>query len=664
MILNQHLKVFKRGQLDSTSPIVPNPNRKHSDSDSSFSSISANSSFTSYDKPKEIKKQFKFGNIAPPPVDLPNKLEEKPKRISIKVSDESDEETNFVNIKGRIAKRLGACVNNYIKTEEVQKKKTEEILKEKEKPIATLFDKSKKPVFLHAKKPSSDTDSLTSSAFNTEDKPKPVEPVKLSNIEDKSKPAESYKDSKLVSGAASTQPDYSSQAKSLSDQPQAGSKRRPGIIDKEQSRKKEIEQLKEEVSKLKSKLVFPNQVLIPGLNPPVQDDSSRGYSPNSSFSSSSDESLPRYKPPQIRKHTINTETSFSSSVFNSGGEVDTSLGEKNMIKGKAGIGNRLSHVNEEAEEYEYRASLIVPKDLNIKNIQETGYREKSQVKGDNQKPKPKSNTDGSMNILAFLKSKIAQNISGKNSSKQKDESDISSSEEISQSITSGMSSEEESKHPIQRQKTSQKASVPSGLKLSSITPSKQLEQSNSSPTSPHPKETKIQFHTDSHFISHQRDRGKSVKFNLEFSSHRPIRPDASGSILINKIDSSQFLKQVHKIKLMTRVEEDEEDANSKYSIDIYAFPTADQLPKAPSRRLVNTVYPSMHLGTRRGSNSILIFADTAELPLTIRSKCQRVPTTKKDEVTTAPRLSRPVTTSDLEKMAKLLASYIISSRNN
>jgi hypothetical protein len=115
---------------------------------------------------------------------------------------------------------------------------------------------------------------------------------------------------------------------------------------------------------------------------------------------------------------------------------------------------------------------------------------------------------------------------------------------------------------------------------------------------------------------------------------------------------------------MTRLEEDEEDANSKYSIDIYAFPTADQLPKAPSRRIVNTVFPSMHLGTRRGSNSILIFADTAELPLTIRSKCQRVPTTKKDEVTTAPRLSRPVTTSDLEKMARLLAGYIISSRNN
>jgi hypothetical protein len=643
MIVNQQLKVFKRGQLDSKSPIVPNHNRKFSDSDSSLSSISANSSFTSYDKPKEIKKQFKFGNIAPPPVNLPAKLEEKPKRISIKVSDESDEETNFANIKGRIAKRLGASVNNYIKTEEVQKKKTEEILKEKEKPIAALFDKIKKPVFLHAKKPSSDADSLASSAFNTEDKPNLPEPDKLS---------------KPISEATPSQPDFSSPVKPPSNPPQPSSKRPSGTIANKQSRKKEIEELKEEVSKLRSKLVFPNQVLIPGLDPPAHEDSSRGYSPNSSFSSSSDESLPRYKAPNIRKHTINTETSLSSSVFNSGGDVDTSLGEKSMIKGKAVIGKPLSHVNEVAEEYDNRPSLIIPKDLNHKNIQD------SINKGDSEKTKPKSNnTNGSMNILAFLKTKVAQNISGKNSSKQKDESD-SSSEEISQSITSGMSSEEESKHPIRRQKTSKKASAASGLKLTSTTPIKHLEQSNSSPTSPNPKESKIQFHTDSHFISRQRDRGKSVKFDLEFSSHRPQKTEARGSILINKIDSSQFLKKVHKIKLMTRLEEDEEDANSKYSIDIYAFPTADQLPKAPSRRIVNTVFPSMHLGTRRGSNSILIFADTAELPLTIRSKCQRVPTTKKDEVTTAPRLSRPVTTSDLEKMARLLAGYIISSRNN
>ena len=651
MIVNQHLKVFKRGQLDSKSPIVPNPNRRLSDSDSSFSSISANSSFTSYDKPKEVKKQFKFGNIAPPPVDLPPKLEEKPKRISIKVSDECDEETSFANMKERIAKRLGASVNNYIKAEELQKKKTEEISKEKEKPIVALFDKIKKPVFLHAKKPSSDTDSLASSAFNTEDKSKPPE--------DQPKPVEPAKLSKPISEAAPSQPDISSPT----DPPQPGSKRPSGTIHQKQSRKKEIEQLKEEVSKLKSKLVFPNQVLIPGLNPPAQDDSSRGYSPNSSFSSSSDESLPRYKPPQIRKHTINTETSFSSSVFNSGAEVDTSLGEKSMMKGKAGIGKPLSHVNEVAEEYDYRASLIIPQDLNLKDIQDSGNREKPKGKGDNEKVKPKSNTNGSMNILAFLKTKVAQN-SGKNSSNQKDESDDSSSDEISQSITSGLSSEEESKHPIKRQKTSKKSSVFPGLKLPSVSPIKHSEPSNSSPTSPHPKESKIQFHTDSHFISPQRDRGKSVKFNLEFSSNRPIQTEARGSILINKIDSSQFLKQVHKIKLMTRVEEEEEDAKSKYFIDIYAFPTADQLPKAPSRRLVNTVFPSMHLGTRRGSNSILMFADTAELPLTIRSKCQRVPTTKKDEVTTAPRLSRPVTTSDLEKMAKLLESYIISSRNN
>lgn len=723
MLINQHLKVFKRGQLDSTSAVLPNPNSKLSDSDTSFSSISVNNSFASYEKPVEVKKQFKFGKIAPPPVDVPIKVPEKTQRFSIAVSDDSDEDEKFDDIRARIAKRLGGCVNNFIKTEGAQKAKIKPdgLNKDKAKvdktgtsksnatSVFNLFDKSKKPVFLHAKKPSSESDSSFSSAFNTtEDKLKtpeppklPTEAIKLTESPRLTKPAEAPKLTKLTEATQfQIKPvKVPIQVKSSKESTQSVSNQSSAQIDKKAIRKTEIDKLKEEVSKLKSKLVFPNQVLIPGMDPPqplaklVENYKSSSAS-DSSFSSSSDEFLPKNKQPNIRKQTNNTENSFSSSVFNSGGEIDSSIGDK--MKNAQNVSESLSNVSEESEHSDTKSSK-----------KEVRYGQKKPNEKDKKfgnllkvKPKkeieksPAKNTDKkeSPNILSFLKSQVTQKASEKGTPQSKVKKHSSSSEEITESFSVISSEEEEVKQPKQKKTPFPKNTVKQILspsikpvlripeiintkpiiKQNLISPkatnkpeiketpdsSSSSEPSSSSDSSSHSKENKRRFQTENH---EQRERIKSVKFDLNSVNVKTYRTEPTGSILVNKLEPAFILKKAHKIKLMTRVEEEVEDLKSKYSIDIYAFPTADQLPKAPSRRLVNTVYPSMNLGTRRGSNSLLIFADTAELPIAIRSKCQRVATIKKDEVTTAPRLSRPVTTSDLEKMAKLLAKYILSS---